>query len=101
MVCGLEGRADILCILQALLKVYNVVHAIDFRGHGASRTSSDADLSIDTLVQDMVAVIGHIIPEPSAESSEAEKPQTVIVGHRYEQYSSVFINPSIDVYLTM
>lgn len=97
MVCGLEGRSDILCISQALLKAHYVVHAIDFRGHGASHTSGDADLSIDTLVQDMVAVIARIIPE----SSEAEKPQTVIVGHRYEQCSSVFINPSIDVYLTM
>ncbi|GAB9469794.1 hypothetical protein Gpo141_00007061 [Globisporangium polare] len=69
------------CLVTALLKEHYVVHAIDFRGHGATRTSSDADLAIDTLVQDMVDVIAQIIPEPSAESSEAEKPQTVIVGH--------------------
>lgn len=60
------------------------MHAIDFRGHGATRTSNDADLSIDTLVQDMVAVIAQIIPEQPAESADAEKPQTVIIGHRYD-----------------
>lgn len=49
-----------------------------------THTSNDADLSIGTLVQDMVDVIETIIPPPppSSESTE-EKPQSVIIGHRY------------------
>lgn len=69
-------------VLQALLKANYVVHAIDLRGHGATQTSNDADLSIETLVEDMIAVIARIVPESEAAGDASEAPQTVIVGHR-------------------
>jgi hypothetical protein len=47
-----------------------------------TRTSNDADLSIGTLVQDVVDVIETLIPPPSADVTDQDKPQSVVIGHR-------------------
>uniref|UniRef100_K3W898 Protein phosphatase methylesterase 1 n=1 Tax=Globisporangium ultimum (strain ATCC 200006 / CBS 805.95 / DAOM BR144) TaxID=431595 RepID=K3W898_GLOUD len=69
------------CLVTALLKEQFIVHTIDFRGHGMTRTSNDADLSIGTLVQDVVDVIETLIPPPSADVTDQDKPQSVVIGH--------------------
>lgn len=64
---------------QTLLKAHCVVHALDLRGHGATHTARDEDLSIDTLVHDTLAVIPRLVP---SDSEDNEPPQIVLVGHR-------------------
>lgn len=65
---------------QALLKESCVVHALDLRGHGATRTARDEDLSMDTLVQDTLAVVARLVPDGT--ESDEQQPQIVLVGHR-------------------
>ncbi|POM65569.1 Protein phosphatase methylesterase, partial [Phytophthora palmivora] len=68
------------CLVTAILKENCTVHAFDLRGHGQTHTSNDDDLSIDTLVQDTLHVLDHVIP-PKTDGADQENPQTIIVGH--------------------
>lgn len=52
---------------------------------GKTRTSNDSDLSMETLVQDTISVMERVLPPvPASDNgiSAADKPQTVLVGHR-------------------
>ncbi|TMW59490.1 hypothetical protein Poli38472_004559 [Pythium oligandrum] len=66
------------CLLVPMLKEHFTLHALDFRGHGMTQTSDDQDLSISTLVQDVVDVLARILPESE---EGGQKTQTVIAGH--------------------
>lgn len=64
------------------------MHAFDLRGHGQTHTTQDDDLSIETLVQDTLNVLDHVIPPTVPKTDDApepESPQTIIVGHRYKR----------------
>ncbi|KAE9045837.1 hypothetical protein PR003_g2194 [Phytophthora rubi] len=72
------------CLVTALLKETCTVHAFDLRGHGQTHTANDDDLSIETLVQDTLHMLDHVIPPtvPKTDgAAEPENPQTIIVGH--------------------
>ncbi|TYZ60009.1 hypothetical protein PybrP1_002200 [[Pythium] brassicae (nom. inval.)] len=66
-------------LVTALLKEHCVVHAFDLRGHGATHTARDEDLSMGTLVQDTLAVVARLVPTESGDDSEAEQPQIVLL----------------------
>ncbi|KAL4160971.1 hypothetical protein PRNP1_001528 [Phytophthora ramorum] len=72
------------CLVAAMLKESCTVHAFDLRGHGQTRTTRDDDLSMTTLVEDTLHILGRVIP-PTAPKTDAapdpENPQTIIVGH--------------------
>ncbi|KAJ0405786.1 hypothetical protein P43SY_003636 [Pythium insidiosum] len=69
------------CLVTALLKNYFTIHTIDLRGHGATRTANDDDLSIATLVQDVVDVLAAVLPPVDDQADASERPQTVLAGH--------------------
>ncbi|KAG6622350.1 Protein phosphatase methylesterase [Phytophthora cinnamomi] len=72
------------CLVTAMLKETCTVHAFDLRGHGQTHTTQDDDLSIETLVQDTLHVLDHVIPPTAPKTEDApepENPQTIIVGH--------------------
>jgi hypothetical protein len=54
-----------------------------------TKTSNDDDLSITTLVQDVVDVLERILPpvDPSADPNDT--PQTIIAGHRYAHHNEL------------
>lgn len=54
------------------------VLAIDLRGHGSSRTDDDLDLSMRTLVQDVVAVLDQMfVSDRSTSSGPDDQPATM------------------------
>ncbi|CAI5707842.1 unnamed protein product [Peronospora effusa] len=72
------------CLVTTMLKETCTVHAFDLRGHGQTNTSADNDLSMDTLVQDTLEMLDHIVPPMVTKvdgDAESEIPQTILVGH--------------------
>ncbi|CAH0517430.1 unnamed protein product [Peronospora belbahrii] len=72
------------CLVTMILKESCRVHAFDLRGHGQTRTSDDTNLSMDTLVQDTLHVIEHVLPPMAMKmdgETELQNPQTILVGH--------------------
>ncbi|TDH68130.1 hypothetical protein CCR75_008903 [Bremia lactucae] len=72
------------CLVAAILKENFTLRAFDLRGHGQTLTSHDDDLSIERLVDDTIRILNYLTPStgPNTDDiSDAEIPQTIIVGH--------------------
>ncbi|OQS00362.1 phosphatase methylesterase [Thraustotheca clavata] len=63
-----------------LLKEHCRILAPDFRGHGESHTSDDNDLSEETLVNDTIHILRHVLPGEQ-EEPEVNAPPMILVGH--------------------
>jgi len=72
---GYSALTWALCAKELCDLVQCRVVALDLRGHGLTRTSQDADLSLATLAEDVVAVLGEMF------SCEEPRPGVVLVGH--------------------
>jgi len=72
---GYSALTWALCAKELCDLVQCRVVALDLRGHGLTRTSQDADLSLATLAEDVVAVLGEMF------SREEPSPGVVLVGH--------------------
>lgn len=55
---GHRGSAMSFALAAKSLKQKARVMAFDFRGHGETVTNNDVDLAKDTLVEDVVRVLG-------------------------------------------
>lgn len=72
------------CLVTAMLKETCTLYAFDLRGHGQTNTTHDDDLSINTLVQDTLSVLDHVIPPMTLKTdgvADPDNPQTILVGH--------------------
>ena len=74
--CGLSALSFALLAAELVQQVECHVVAYDSRGHGATTTSADADLSLDTQCRDVVNVVTAVI-------GDAPPPPIVVMGHRY------------------
>jgi protein phosphatase methylesterase 1 len=56
--------------------------AMDFRGHGQTRTSNDSDLHVNTLVNDTVTVLNRFYVENGEETGRlSNKRDVILIGH--------------------
>lgn len=68
---GLTSASWSLC--SSYLKTSFSICAIDFRGHGETKTSDDTDLSVQTLCNDVISIVKYL--------SKEKKRKFVLVGH--------------------
>jgi protein phosphatase methylesterase 1 len=62
-------------LLAARLKLHCTLYAIDLRGHGATETSDDSQISISTLTSDVLAVLDSLL------HNAGTKTRLMVVGH--------------------
>lgn len=74
---GYSGLSWAVFVKSLLETCHCKVAAIDLRGHGASKTDNDEDLSIKTLSTD----VGHIYASLLKDKMNNEEPAVILMGH--------------------